>query len=77
MAAQQATLFGAGGKVGITEFSWNPTTMFGRKEHQLAYPATEADAIAMHEKCQADYGVPKCLAQLEYPEVSPAYFIPT
>ena len=79
LAVQQSTLFDSGGKVGITEFSWNPKNKTGEDQHQLDLDVAENNVTARQEMfaaCAASYNVPKCWAQAKYGDVSPAYFIP-
>lgn len=58
---KKATLFDAGGQVAITEFSWNPTDMYGNSSKEI---------------CLEYYNVPKCWGQRIATGVDPKYWIP-
>lgn len=82
--AQQASLFDAGGKVGITEFSWNATNPRGLEQHQVhsvnpgGYPAlySQLEVFIKRTQCESDYDVPNCWLQEEWSGISPVYMIP-
>lgn len=77
----QVSLFDNGGRVTITEFSWNPPDMFGREEDQM-YGRPEDGKFTMstidakNASCQAAYEVDICFPQRQWPGVDPYYWIP-
>ncbi|CAM9435662.1 unnamed protein product, partial [Pylaiella littoralis] len=58
---ESATIFENGGNIAITEFSWNPTDMYGNSSESI---------------CEEYYNVPKCYGQRSAPGVDPKYWIP-
>ena len=80
--AHKANLFHAGGKVAITEFSWNATDPYGRDDDQFFLDLTETywknveDFQAKNESCQAAHNVDICYAQRKWTDVDPFYWIP-
>lgn len=61
LGMQKATIFENGGNIAITEFSWNPTDMYGNSSESI---------------CEEYYNVPKCYGQRSAPGVDPKYWIP-